>query len=166
MSKDKGTNSDNTDRRIDDLDIKILRALLKNSRKPFSEIAKDCNVSTVTINKRFNELTKAGIITGSSVIVDLAAFGVQCDSNLDIVVNPSQLDEFMKEAKVMLGEFSVWRHELAESNVGAWAPIKDIRVLEKLRKSLKQHSAVIEVKSNVWTYMLVIPENLSLETCP
>lgn len=55
---------------IDNLDIKILRLLQEDARKPFKEIANICNVSTDTIKYRFENLRKKGIIRGYTVVID------------------------------------------------------------------------------------------------
>ena len=154
-----------SEKRIDELDIKIIKELLKNSRKSFSKIARECKVSTATVNNRFSELKEAGIILGSTVLVDRANFGVECDGFFLIDVNPDKLDEFIRDAKDMMGDFFVSPEKLNEKcNVSAWSPIKNIKGMERVKESLKQHSAVIDVKTNIWTYMKVYPDNLLLET--
>ena len=151
--------------KIDTLDIKIIKDLLKNSRKSFSEIAKEADVSVATINNRFNQLKEAGIILGSSVLVDLGHFGIECHGSLFINVNPNQLNEFLRDIRNILGEFSVIPQKLTERfNVILFAPVKSFKDLEKLRENLKQHSAVIDIRTNVWTYMKVTPDNLALES--
>lgn len=99
------------------------------------------------------------------MLVDLAHFGVECDGSLLINVNPNQLNEFFRDAHDTLGEFFPMPQKLNEEcNVIVWSPIKNIRDFEKLKESLKQHSAVIDIKTNIWTYMKVAPDNLALET--
>ncbi|MCW4018752.1 MAG: winged helix-turn-helix transcriptional regulator [Candidatus Bathyarchaeota archaeon] len=152
-----------SEKKIDELDIKIIKELLKNSRTSFSEIAKKCGVTTATINNRFKELKETGIITGSTVIVDLTHFGVECDGTLLLNVDPQRLDEFLNDTKKMIGEFFAAPQKLNDKyNVTVWSPIKNIRELENLKQSLKQHSAVIDVKTNIWTYMKVSADNLNL----
>jgi Lrp/AsnC family transcriptional regulator for asnA, asnC and gidA len=152
------------ERELDTLDTKIIKDLLRNSRKPFSEIASECKVSTLTVKNRFNELRRAGIIQGSTVLTDLIHIGIECNGALLINVNPSQVNEFIRDAKSMVGEFSVFPHKLVEKyNVIIFAPIRSIKELERLKESLKQHSAVIDIRNNVWTYMKVTPDNLDLE---
>ena len=55
---------------LDEIDIKILRALQKDIRTPFKEIAKKCNISTDTIKNRYNKLIENDVIRGSTVVVD------------------------------------------------------------------------------------------------
>jgi DNA-binding Lrp family transcriptional regulator len=149
---------------IDEIDVKVLKFLLKNSRKSFSEIAKECNVSTVTIKNRYNELKKAGIIKGSTVILDLANMGIECDASLEINVSYQQLTQFIKDTRSMPGIHCGPVNFVENYNAIAWSPAKSITEIEKIKASLKQHSAVIDIRATIWTYMKVIPENLSLNT--
>lgn len=59
-----------SDRTIDKMDIKILRMLQEDARKPFKEIADQCGVSTETVKNRFNAMKKNGIIRGTTIVVD------------------------------------------------------------------------------------------------
>lgn len=59
-----------SEKTIDETDIKIVRALQENARRPFKEIAEHCGVSTETVKKRFNAMKKAGVIRGTTVVVD------------------------------------------------------------------------------------------------
>ena len=55
---------------LDQTDIKILRALQKDVRTPFKEIAHQCNISTDTIKNRYNRLFDNKVIRGSTIVVD------------------------------------------------------------------------------------------------
>jgi len=152
-------------RKFDKLDITIIKKLLKNSRTSFAEIAEECNVSTATINNRFNELTTAGIITGSTVIIDLAHFGVECSGSLLLNVNPNLIDDFLRDFRGILNDFFIIPIALNDKfNVLMVSRVKNFRSFEKIKEMVKQHSAVIDVKMDIWTYMKVYPENLKLES--
>lgn len=60
---------------IDDLDRAILSALIKDARRPYLEIARDCGVSGAAIHQRVKRLEDSGIITGSSAHVKPSAIG-------------------------------------------------------------------------------------------
>lgn len=60
---------------IDEIDKKILKHLIKNARKPFLEIARDCGVSGAAIHQRVHKLEQNGIITGSYVSIRPVALG-------------------------------------------------------------------------------------------
>ena len=47
---------------LDEIDTKIIKHLLKDARKKFSDIAKDCKVSTATVRNRVNKMEKDGLL--------------------------------------------------------------------------------------------------------
>lgn len=153
-----------TKKKLDALDIKIIKELLKNSRKPFAEIASECKVSTLTISKRYNELVKKGIIVGSSVLIDYAHNGIEYNGVLYININTNQLEEFIKYLHEIQGDFYVLQRKMMEKfNVIVFSRITNLKELEKLKESIKQHPALIDIKTNIWTYMKVDLANLSME---
>jgi DNA-binding Lrp family transcriptional regulator len=64
--------------KIDEVDTKILKTLLKNVRTSFSEIAKDCGMSSNAIRIRFERLKRDGVITGSITQVNPKKLGYGC----------------------------------------------------------------------------------------
>jgi DNA-binding Lrp family transcriptional regulator len=149
---------------IDQLDIKIIKALLRNSRQSFTEIAKECNTSAAAIKKRFLTLMKKEIIVGSTVIADLSNFGVECDAEIFIDANKHEIKQLLRDLKGMPGGLTPYSFKLhSKCNVGAWAPVRSLRDIENLRDSLKRHSFVVDTEIDLWTYMKVYPDNLSLE---
>lgn len=65
-----GLGSYMSEKTIDETDIRIIRALQEDARKPFKEIAEHCDISTETVKKRFNEMEKNGVIRGTTIVVD------------------------------------------------------------------------------------------------
>jgi len=60
---------------LDSLDLQILSILMKDSRIPYLEIARQCNVSGGTIHVRLKKIEEIGIIKGSKLIVDNEKLG-------------------------------------------------------------------------------------------
>lgn len=65
-----------SDKRMDEIDVKILRMLQKDARTPFKEIADHCNVTTDTIKNRFIALKERGVIRGSTIVIDPKKMGL------------------------------------------------------------------------------------------
>jgi len=153
-----------TPKKLSELDILIIKTLLKNSRVGFQQIAKEYKTSVATVTNRFNRLKREGIITGSTAIIDLSHFGVECDGMLYINVNSNNVKEFIQDMHDLKG-FNLFPQRLNQKyNFKSWSPIKNIRDLENLKKALKQHSAVIDVETHLWTYMKVTLQNIALES--
>jgi len=60
---------------LDDTDREILRALQADARKPFSEIAREIDMSSATVHDRVNRMEDAGVIRGYHADVDPKAAG-------------------------------------------------------------------------------------------
>ena len=57
---------------LDRLDCKILELLSANARKPFLEIARECNVSGASVHQRVQKLIASGAIQGFDTLINPA----------------------------------------------------------------------------------------------
>ncbi|MFL6410595.1 MAG: AsnC family transcriptional regulator [Nitrososphaeraceae archaeon] len=55
---------------LDDYDVHILKALLRDGRKSFREISRETGITTPTVKARFNRLINVGFIKSVSPILD------------------------------------------------------------------------------------------------
>jgi DNA-binding Lrp family transcriptional regulator len=55
---------------LDNYDVSILKALLKDGRKSFREISRETGITTPTVKARFNRLVNVGFIKSVSPIFD------------------------------------------------------------------------------------------------
>lgn len=74
---------------IDDIDKQILHYLIDNTRTPFTEIAKKMNVSAGTIHVRVKKMEDAGIIRGTTLIVDYGRMGYDFIAYVGILLTKS-----------------------------------------------------------------------------
>jgi Lrp/AsnC family transcriptional regulator for asnA, asnC and gidA len=76
---------------LDDLDKKILNLIVNDARKPFLEVARECNVSGAAIHQRVRKLTEAGVIKGSEFVFDNEKIGYDTCAYMGIFLkNPEQ----------------------------------------------------------------------------
>ncbi|PSR08747.1 MAG: transcriptional regulator AsnC [Bacteroidetes bacterium] len=86
------------DREIDELDRQILAKLMRNAKKPYTEIAQELYVSGGTIHVRMKKLEDAGIVKGYHLMVDYEKLGYDVIAFLGIYLDKSSLyDEVAKE---------------------------------------------------------------------
>ncbi len=78
---------------LDDIDRKILFALINDARKPYLEIARECGVSGAAIHQRIRKLEDNGIITGSRLLIKPSALGLNVCAFVSIVVTESSKSE-------------------------------------------------------------------------
>ncbi|MRJ08568.1 winged helix-turn-helix transcriptional regulator [Ornithobacterium rhinotracheale] len=86
--------------KIDEVDKRILRYLIENTRMPFTEIAKKMDVSAGTIHVRVKKLEDAGIIKGSTLNIDYAKMGYDFVAYVGIMLTKSnRIQEVLQRLK-------------------------------------------------------------------
>jgi Lrp/AsnC family transcriptional regulator for asnA, asnC and gidA len=76
---------------VDSLDLKIIRSLSGNARKPYKTVAKECDVSDATVRKRVNRLVEDGIIKQFNLILDYHKLGRIIKAFIGLKINPQML---------------------------------------------------------------------------
>ena len=71
---------------IDNLDKKILKALMANARTSYADIAKANGVSAATIHVRIEKMRKAGIVQGARLTVDARKLGFDVTCFIGIIL--------------------------------------------------------------------------------
>ncbi|MCO6479218.1 MAG: Lrp/AsnC ligand binding domain-containing protein [Phaeodactylibacter sp.] len=76
---------------IDKLDRQILSILMRNSKKAYTDIAKQLYVSGGTIHVRMKKLEEAGVVKGYNLMVDYNKLGYDICAFLGIYLDKSSL---------------------------------------------------------------------------
>lgn len=109
---------------LDDTDRAILRALQKDARTPFSQIARDIDMSSATVHDRVNRLQEAGVIEGYHAKVNPKAIGygisaivglrVEQGREMDTLERLADIDG-VQEVHLTTGEWDVMMRVYAEN---------------------------------------------------
>ena len=78
---------------LDDTDRAILRALQSDARKPFSEIAREIDMSSATVHDRVNRMEDAGVIKGYHADVDPKAVGLGTSAVVGLRIEQGREEE-------------------------------------------------------------------------
>jgi Lrp/AsnC family transcriptional regulator for asnA, asnC and gidA len=149
--------------KIDETDINIIRALQKDARFHFSDIAKDCHVSTDTISKRFRKLRKAGVIKGTTILLNPKSFGFDCVASLGINVDYSHLNDVI-ELIGRMSEIVFFSTSMGRYDIFCIAILKNVGRLSQVKDLIKGHPMVREVSASIWVEeILLCPENFEFE---
>lgn len=124
---------------LDDLDIQILKLLIKDCRIPYLEIARICHVSGGTVHVRMKKMEDLGIIKGSRINLDLSKLGYDVCCFVGIYVNKiahlnsvlaeiNDIDEVV-ELHLTTGDYTMFAKIICSN-------IKDLQnvLLDKLNK--------------------------------
>ncbi|QOR74570.1 Lrp/AsnC family transcriptional regulator, regulator for asnA, asnC and gidA [Cruoricaptor ignavus] len=103
---------------LDEIDKQILDYLVNNTRMPFTEIAKQMDVSAGTIHVRVKKMEDAGIILGSSLTLDYSKLDFNFTAYVGVFLTKSNrtqevLEEISKipnviEMSVLSGKYNIF----------------------------------------------------------
>lgn len=129
---------------IDNLDKKILNALIEDARIPYAELGKRFNVSPATIHVRIEKMRAAGIVVGTKLSVEPKKLGYDVSCFIGITLNNAgdypevikRLEAFdeVVEAYYTTGKFSIFIKIMCHSiDDLQWVLIGKIQSIEKIR---------------------------------
>ena len=153
----------NSNLRIDQVDITIIRALQTDARVNFSTIARDCGVSTDTISKRFRKMKKAGVIRGTTILLNPKSFGYEYVGSLGVDINYPHLREVVESIR-KIPEIIFCTTSMGKHDIFCIAVLKNVGLLGQVTDIIKGHPSVKEVTTNIWVdEILLCPENFELK---
>jgi Lrp/AsnC family transcriptional regulator for asnA, asnC and gidA len=97
-------------KKIDQIDTKILKILLMNSRTSFTDIAKECKITIGAVRMRYKNMIKAGIINGQIMQVNPHSLGYKCIADIGILTtmdNEKTVVEFLKTRSYVMHTFGM-----------------------------------------------------------
>jgi Lrp/AsnC family transcriptional regulator for asnA, asnC and gidA len=87
---------------IDNVDNRILEILMKNAKKPYTEVAKMIPVSGGTVHVRMRKLEEIGIVKGTTLLIDHTKLGYDITAFIGIFLAKSELyDEVIAELEAI-----------------------------------------------------------------
>ena len=149
--------------RIDERDVRIIRALQDDARTSFADIARDCGVSIDTVTKRYRKLVGSGVLKGTTLLLNPKSFGFDCIASLEIDADFSRVEEVVETVGGIPGIVFV-TPSIGRRDLFAVALLGDVGELNQLNAFLKGLPWVNEVKSSLWVgEYLLCPENFELD---
>jgi len=150
---------------IDEIDAKILKALLKDARTSFVNISKDCKVHPNLIRTRYNKLKQDGIITGEVVEIIPEVLGYNCRATLRISTDPNKAANVISELKKISTILQIDKG-VGRKNLLCFIIARDITHLNKIVERIRELEGVTAAGSDllVISNRGVFPENLQITT--
>jgi Lrp/AsnC family transcriptional regulator, regulator for asnA, asnC and gidA len=118
---------------MDDVDLTILRSLIKNSRITISQMSKEIDIPDATISNRLKKLEN-NIIKRYTLIPDWQKIGLEITSII-IIQTESERHEFVKEELSRLKELSEVYSVSGEYDILIKVWVKSIEDLNQLINS-------------------------------
>jgi len=147
---------------IDEIDVKILRELIRDARKTLSDIAKQCGLSSTAILNRIKRLKAEGVITGTVLFIEMNRFGYMYPASIDVSLNPSQE---LQDTKLIAGKVKIimLSRSIGIDNLFLFVVAKNLQEIEDLKQSIRGQPGVREVTTNLWGTPEFYFENIDLQ---
>jgi Lrp/AsnC family leucine-responsive transcriptional regulator len=148
---------------LDKVDIAIIRALQKDARVSFAEIAKTSGVSIDTISERLKKIKDIGVARGTTVLLNPKSFGCDFVASFAIRADYSHIEEVLgflkKSPEIIFSTQTMGRH-----SIFAVAIVENMAKLNQFKESIKGNPMVREITTNIWVNdILLCPENFDLK---
>jgi DNA-binding Lrp family transcriptional regulator len=147
--------------KIDDVDLKILSELLKDGRKSFAEIAKECNTSKGVIARRFKQMEDAGIIVGSTIQNSIACYNKKMIAVIYIFIENGKTEQVLDFLATFTQITQVFPSKV-EPFILIWAVLGDTEEFESFRQQLINGRYIKTLDSQFFLGIRNHPENLSI----
>jgi Lrp/AsnC family transcriptional regulator for asnA, asnC and gidA len=154
-------------KKLDLIDAKILKILLKEARTSFTDIAEECKITIGAVRMRYKNMIKAGIINGQIMQINPQCLGYKCIADLGIITsidNEKKVLEFLKTKPYIqhiIGLFGRY-------NIGVKVALKDVKQLTEIIDDLESNIYIRHVDPMIWaeTTNMDYNDNLIIKPLP
>ena len=149
--------------KIDETNAKILKDLLRDGRKDFADIAKECNATKNTIWRRYTKMKEAGIIVGATNQMNYASFGYDVIATILLNIESHQVEDTFERIKKTLNLLPI-RQFNSRYNIRVIANLRNLKELDRIKETIRLHSSVTDLRTYFWLDVKNNPENLSFQS--
>jgi Lrp/AsnC family transcriptional regulator for asnA, asnC and gidA len=136
---------------LDEVDLKILALLKEDSRRSFQDIAKDIEMTDVTVRRRVKDLMQKGIIKKFTIETDSQKLGRGLQGLIRIEMKVSEQKKIMTD--IVKFEEVDEAYYLA-GKCGLWVKV-DLEGMEKLEDFIKDKLSMIDGITNIDTCIVL-----------
>jgi DNA-binding Lrp family transcriptional regulator len=132
----------------ENLDEKLVNALLQDGRASLRSLAEDLGVSVTTVSNHLKDLESTGVIDGYTPVVDYDALGYDVTAVVQLKVEGSAITEvadLLREAKQMVSVYEV----TGDHDIVAVGKFRDTDDMNRQIKELLHDANVKESNTSV-----------------
>jgi DNA-binding Lrp family transcriptional regulator len=149
---------------MDEIDSAIIAILGKNSRTPFSKIAKELGVGTDTIFRRFKNLVKQGVIDKPSAILDAKSCGYEGIIDFLVTLKPGSNRDKVNDQLALLPGVYLNAKTFGDQDLYFSMFFRNFEHIVEIVKKLRQIDEIVSLEpllyvSTRWTIPAVPPFN-------
>ena len=148
--------------KLDDIDVKILHALIKDAREKLKDIAHDVGLSSVAVFKRIQRLKRKGVIIETTIFKGVELLGHPYPALVGVNLegdNSAVIAELVSKQTNLAGiSPSVGKYDLC-----VFAVARNISELDDLRRTIREKRGVKRAAINIWIKPYFNFDNFELE---
>ncbi|MGA3111418.1 MAG: Lrp/AsnC family transcriptional regulator [Candidatus Bathyarchaeia archaeon] len=150
--------------RIDEIDAKIIKILLLESRTSFTDIAYECKITVTAVRMRYKRLWRDGVINGEKMLVNPHCLGYPHIADLGMITSVENEGEIRKflESKPYIGELI---GPLGHYSFWGKVALRDLNKLHDIIEDLESNCNINHVNAFIWAEAINIefPQNLIIK---
>jgi DNA-binding Lrp family transcriptional regulator len=147
---------------IDEIDVKILRELIKDARTKLKDIAKSCGLSSTAIMNRVKRLRATGVITGAAMIFNMNAVGHMYPASVEISLNLHQEAQVIKLLREQVNVIDV-SQTVGKSDLNVFLVAKSVQEIVILKQVLRNQKGVRRISVSLWSTPYFNVESIDLK---
>jgi DNA-binding Lrp family transcriptional regulator len=136
-------------RKFDEIDGKILKLLIGDSRLKKTDLAKECGLSSVAIINRINLMKKSGLILKPVLSLNMASFGYPYPVVIGVNLDPSieqEITELIKKHTIVAGIDKTF----GENDLCLFVFAKNLKDLDRLKSLVMSKKGVNKIEVHLW----------------
>ena len=150
--------------KIDEIDAKILRILLLESRTSFTDIAKACEITVTAIRMRYKRLWRDGVINGEKMLVNPHCLGYHHIVDLCITnafEDEKEVTKFLESKPYIAGLVGPY----GNYNFMGKVALRDFKKLHEIIEEFESNRSIKHVDALIWAKAANIeyPQNLIIK---
>jgi Lrp/AsnC family leucine-responsive transcriptional regulator len=134
---------------LDEVDAKILRLLLEDSRMKKVYIAKECELSSTAIINRIGLMKKSGLLLKPVLSINMAPFGYSYPVTIGVNLHPSveqDITELIEDRTIVAGIDKTY----GEYDICLFVFAKNLQDLERLKNLIMNYNGVSKIDIHIW----------------
>lgn len=133
---------------LDEIDAKILKALLRDARTSLKDMADDCSLSSNAIHKRIAHLKASGVIAGSVTLFNPKLSGNMLAVSMEITVDYSAKDRIVRFVREYPGVV-ICMEGFGRCDILAFIAVVGINELDLAKETINKQPGVKKVVTAV-----------------
>ena len=147
---------------IDEIDVKILRELVKDARTKLKDIAKTCDLSSTAVLNRIARLKAEGVITGSILFLNMGQMGYMYPASIGVDLKPGQIPEIARILRertnlVFLSESA------GNDSFSIFLVARSMKEIDDLKQLIRKQTKTGEISVSLWNTPRFDFENIDLQ---